>query len=316
MPALAVRLLGQFSVSTGDGATVAFEGRKVQELFAYLLLERDRRHAREAIAGLFWTDSRTDQARKYLRQALWQVQTALTAAPEAATRLLSVEPDWISLGSGPDLWLDVAALERAHLRAKGIAGPNLPDALCRELREAAELYRGNLLEECYEDWCLIQRERLQNLYLAILDKLMLHAERHGEFEVGLAYGEQILHHDRASERTHRQLMRLHYLAGDRTAAIRQFERCVEALAEELDVRPARVTVALCEQIRSDRGLDHELPDPVARAVPPPTLRSQPALASPSELRRTLEQLREAVAELEAQAQRSLQAIHQALRGQE
>ena len=55
------------------------------------------------------------------------------------------------------------------------------------------------------------------------------------------------------------------------------ERCVEALADELDVKPARVTVALCEQIRTDRGLDLVPPEPPPVATtPPPCARTQPA----------------------------------------
>ena len=47
-------------------------------------------------------------------------------------------------------------------------------------------------------------------------------------------------------------MRLHHLAGNRSAALRQYERCVAFLRQELDVDPSAQTVALYEQIRSDR----------------------------------------------------------------
>ena len=40
------------------------------------------------------------------------------------------------------------------------------------------VYRGDLLEGCYQDWCLFERERLQNAYLAMLDKLMVRC--HGD----------------------------------------------------------------------------------------------------------------------------------------
>ena len=53
-------------------------------------------------------------------------------------------------------------------------------------------------------------------------------------------------------------MRLHYLAGDRTAALRQYERCLIALREELQVPPAQATEDLCKQIRADH-LDELLP---------------------------------------------------------
>jgi DNA-binding SARP family transcriptional activator len=67
----------------------------------------------------------------------------------------------------------------------------------------------------------------------------------------LAYGAEILRRDRAYERTHRQMMRLHFMAGDRTQAIHQYERCKNALREELDVAPSQRTQELYEQIRAD-----------------------------------------------------------------
>ncbi len=115
-----------------------------------------------------------------------------------------------------------------------------------------ELYRGGLQESWYHDWYLYERERLQHLYLILLDKLMDYCEARGEFEAGLVYGALILRCERARERTHRRLMRLFYASGDRTAALRQYERCVAALKEELGVEPAKRTVALVEQIRADQ----------------------------------------------------------------
>ena len=87
----------------------------------------------------------------------------------------------------------------------------------------------------------------------ILDKLLVYCMSHEEFEAGQRYGGLILRYDRARERIHQLLMRLHYLAGDRTGALRQYERCVVALREELGVRPDRRTVALYEEIRGSQG---------------------------------------------------------------
>jgi DNA-binding SARP family transcriptional activator len=90
------------------------------------------------------------------------------------------------------------------------------------------------------------------IYLIMLDKMMGYSEARGQYEKGLAYGQRILRHDRARECTHRRLMRMYYLNGDRSTALRQYERCATALQEELDVGPSKRTTALYEQIRTDR----------------------------------------------------------------
>src|SRR5690606_21846309 len=114
------------------------------------------------------------------------------------------------------------------------------------------LYRGELLEGWYQDWCLQVRERLQNQFLTMLDKLMGYAEQQRAYETALAYGARILHVDAAHERTHQRMIRCWYLSGDRTAALRQYEQCCAALNDELGVEPALQTTTLYESIRADQ----------------------------------------------------------------
>jgi DNA-binding SARP family transcriptional activator len=163
--------------------------------------------------------------------------------------MLHVGPEDVELKSGGSLWLDVETFEQAFAEAEGVKGRDLDPAQVDALDEAARLYRGDLLEGCYQDWCLFERERLQNMYFALLDKLMGYCEAHAQYDVGLAYGAQILRLDRARERAHRRMMRLYFLEGDRTAALRQYERCVKALEEELGVKPDRRTQQLYHHIR-------------------------------------------------------------------
>lgn len=251
MSVLRIALFGKLHAQWDQQPLVGVDAHKVQELFCYLLLYRDRPHHRETLADLLWNDHSTTQSRKHLRQTLWQLQAALDSQPHDR-HILLVEPDWVQINPEADLWLDVAVFERAFALAQGAPGQRLDPQCAQALQDAVKLYRGDLLEGWYQDWCLYERERLQNMYLAMLDKLLGYCEACREYEMGQAYGACILRYDRARERTHRRLMRLQYLAGDRTAALRQYEYCVATLAEELGVKPAKRTVALYELIRADQ----------------------------------------------------------------
>ena len=125
------------------------------------------------------------------------------------------------------------------------------------MQNAVELYQGPLLESCYEDWCLYERERLQNMYLTMLNKLMSYYEVRHDYDSALLYGTRILSHDRAHERTHWRLMRLHYLNGDRTAALRQYEQCAAALDEALGVKPSKRIITLYKQILTEQLVEPE-----------------------------------------------------------
>jgi DNA-binding SARP family transcriptional activator len=308
MSAFTIHLFGKFSAECRQRPLVEIEAGKAQELFSYLLVHRDRPHAREALAGLLWGEAATDKSKKYLRQALWHLQGALDAHG-TATPFLAAEHDWVQLSSSVDVWLDVAAFEQACAGAQGLRGRALDETTLPQLRAAVALYRGDLLEGWYQDWCLYERERLQNMYLMLLDKLLGYCTTHQDYEAGQSYGAMLLRHDRAHERTHRQLMRLHYRAGDRTAALRQYERCRTALSEELDVEPERRTVALYEQMRADQ-LD-EQPDAVASQLLPPA--PEPTAATLPDVLTRLRQLQTVLADVQQRVHEDIRAVEHALK---
>jgi DNA-binding SARP family transcriptional activator len=256
MPKLRIRLFGRSYIHDESAESIELEAGKVLELLGYLVIFRARPHPREGLAELLWGHmSSTAQSKKYLRQTIWQLQQTLSRCEAPAQPLLLVEADWLRLNPDYPLWLDVAVLEEAAALTRGVPGNRLNDYQAQALSAAAEVYAGDLLEGWYQDWCLFERERLQSLYLGLLDKLMGYCEAHHDLETGIDYGTRILRFDRAREYTHRRLMLLHALAGDRTAALRQYHRCVAALDETLNVGPATATEALYKRIR-----DNAVPD--------------------------------------------------------
>lgn len=305
MCVLRVFLLGKLHMQCGEQTLAGLEARKAQELFCYLLLHRNRPHPREILADLLWGDITTAQSKKYLRKALWQLQSALNTPADPGPSALLVEPDWVQLNPEADLWLDAGVFERAFALVQEVPGRDLDAQQVQTLRSAVGLYQGDLLEGWYLDWCLHERERLQHMFLAMLDKLMSYCESHHEYETGLAYGMRVLRYDPAREHTHRRLMRLEYLAGHRSAALRQYQRCVAALDEELGVRPAERTVRLYEQIRTDR-LNGTLPDPAEAGVA-----AHPPL--PEVLSR-LQQLEVTLNDIQHQVQQNIQAVDLAISG--
>lgn len=262
MAAITIRLFGRFDLRR-DGQPAAAPGaRRARELLAYLALHRGHPQPRETLASRLWEDAAPEQARKYLRQALWQVQTALQCEGAPAP-LLEVDPEWVQLNDSPSLEVDVGRFDDAVCGCRGVAGAQLCDAARARLEEAVGLYRGELLEGWYPGWCLCERERLQIDYLDALEKLVDACEARSDCECGLAFARRVLAIDPAREQSHRSLMQLHLLAGNRTEALRAFERCERVLQQEFGVRPSRRTLEAYEAIRADdappaaRGLGRE-----------------------------------------------------------
>jgi len=250
MSSIKVSLFGKFNIAFG-GKRPDIKARKVQELLAYLLIFRDHPQPRESLSEALWTDQSATISRKNLRQTLWHLQSAFKAFKNSSSLELLIDDGWIHIGLPTDVWLDTAEFERVFDLVNPKRARELSTEDFRAMQYAVGLYRGDLLEGWYQDWCIFERERFQMMYLMILDKLVQYCEVHNEYDAGLSYGWQILRQDHAYERAHRQMMRLYSMSGNRTQALHQYQRCDDALRNELGVEPSAGTKQLYEQIQSD-----------------------------------------------------------------
>ena len=261
MSSLHVCLFGKTEVRMcGSELTDSLSG-KAQELLAYLLLHR-RSHPREKLATLLWQHGSSHRTKAYLRKALWQLRDALESETENAPSVVRADDDWIQINPEAPLWADVVAFEAAFDAVRDCPASEMPSEDLRALQEAETLYSGDLLENWYEEWCLMERERLRDMFLRMLGRLARCCEHNGAYDTGIQYGLRLLRIDPARERGHRQLMRLRARAGNRVASLRQYERCAEVLDRELGVAPAAATRRLRDQIEADTfpGADGD-PDP-------------------------------------------------------
>lgn len=260
MAVIHINLFGQLAIFVDDRPLfIGLPNTKPLELFAYLLLNRKNPQSREAIAALFWPDLAPVHAKKSLRKVLCTLQHLLTdAVKDGGPPVLLIKPDWITLNPALHLCLDIADFEQAHTLAQKHMGLPLDPQSSQIIAAAVARYEGELLAGLYTDWCLYERERLENMYLEMLHKLMVYAETGRAYEQAIKYGLEIVRHDRANERAYLDLMRLYYLSGNRSAALHQYAHCVAALAKELGVRPRKSTEQLYRQICEDDLTSTEL----------------------------------------------------------
>jgi DNA-binding SARP family transcriptional activator len=259
-------------------------------------------HNRERLASLLWEASSTAQAKKYLRQALWQIQSSCNDyLGKENGRLFLADPERVQVNPEVEVWVDVTTFDQTFSRLRAVR--DLDESSARALDDAARLYKDDLLIDWRQDWLLYERERLQNNYLVMLDKLAGYCEAMRDYAAGVSYGARILQYDPAREHTHQQMMRMYYLAGDRIAALRQFDRCVESLRRELDVGPAPSTLTLREQICLNN-----LAQPSAT---PPSPATEPFALLPAILM-NLKQLQDKLVEMQSAVQQEIRAVEQLL----
>jgi DNA-binding SARP family transcriptional activator len=244
---LRIRLFGSLELDRDGVALPRFASRKSGDLFAYLALNRKAPHTREHLAGVFWGESTEERARHTLNTTLWRINRVLEPphTPAHERGYLRVSPQHIGFNMATGVWLDVAEFESRCDLAEQTTAPDQRFAL---YSQAINLYRGDLIADCYEDWCVVERERLQGMYVRALARLMEYNSSKTEFDRAIECARRILNCDPLREEVHRDLMRLHMHAGQPAAALRQYRHCEDLLREELGVEPAPETRALLTPI--------------------------------------------------------------------
>jgi DNA-binding SARP family transcriptional activator len=245
MSRLRIHLFGALEIHRGALQLRPFPTQKARDLFAFLVLHPTRSYARDVLIGVFWGDHPQADARKRLRMDLWRVRAALATEEEAAP--LTAHGEELSFDRGAGHWLDVVEFEE-RVSAARAEGESIGPEGARLLGEAVELYRGDLLEGVYDDWCLLERERLRLSFLEALARLMRYHQERAEWEQAIRMGRRLLATDSLQEHIHRALIRCHRDQGNRPAAVRQYAECRALLRRELDVEPMEETTALFEEL--------------------------------------------------------------------
>jgi predicted ATPase/DNA-binding SARP family transcriptional activator len=271
MPQLALQLLGPFQATLDERPLTGFESNKVRALLAYLAVEADRPHSRDELIGLLWPDQPDATARANLRQALANLRSAI-GDRTSDKPFLSTTSDSIQFNRTELCTIDVVVFTELLAACKAHVHRRLETcrSCAQRLQQAVELYRGDFLaqfvqsgSEAFEEWALIQRERLHREVLDALYVLAEHHDRRSEYDRMRQYAARQLELDPWREEAHRQLMRALALSGQRSAALAQYEVCRRVLADELSAEPSQETVTLQARIKADRltraDQQHNLP---------------------------------------------------------
>ncbi len=256
MPTLHLRLLGDFSLIYGDRQVTSLNTTRLRSLLTYLVLHRDVPQQRQHLAFLFWPDATEAQARNNLRQLLHQLRQAFPAVEH----FLSADAHMLHWHPVTPFHLDVAAFEQTLTLADAATRRNDQHALQDALEQADNLYCGELLPGCYDEWILPERDRLRQRHLQVLEHLLRLFEGRGDTVTAIRYAQRLIGLDPLSEDLSRRLMRLFALNNDRASALHVYHTCVTTLQRELGVDPDPATREAYERL-----MQHETPVIPARA---------------------------------------------------
>lgn len=267
------RFLGGCEI-LGPAGPVRLESAKTTAVLLRLALGGGR-EPRARLVGWLWPELPEERASSNLRRAVWDLRRRLVGTD--GTPLVAASRSDLALDPVVPYRLDVDDL-RAALAGAG-AAVDLADRVGL-LRRAAELYRGELLAGYFcdgapelEEWILLEREAIRTEAMAGLELLVEELRAAGEAREALAWARRAVAFDPWREGTHRAVIEILAAAGERAAALAQYETLCRLLAEELQTEPSSSLAALAERLRSE-------PTRGAPPIPLPPVHNLPAQATP------------------------------------
>jgi DNA-binding SARP family transcriptional activator len=234
MPGCSLDTLGAFALRVDGRPAPSPSTQKARALLAYLVMHRGKDVARERLLDLFWPDVDPDRARDSLRTALYSIRRSVRTAGVDSDALLSSNKSIVRWN--PETLLDVDRF--VELTEDG-AGDSLSEALA--------LYRGDFLEGDYDNWTVVERERLAALYEGSLARALAARSQP-------AIANKLLERNPYEEAAYAALIDGALAEGRRLAAVALLRQCRAAFSE-IDTDPSP------EFVRRFAHLEHAAPVP-------------------------------------------------------
>jgi len=215
-----LRLLGGFHIVARETSLDLCDS--AQRVIVYLALHRGPQ-PRAVVAGNLWPEKTDARAGANLRSSLWRLR-----APDD---VVLVEADGPTLMLARELRVDVDEVQEAGWALLERPSPETAGRLDSEALFA------DMLPGWYDDWVMIERERLMQLRLHFTEAfvaVLIGAERHAQ-AVDTAI--RLLAIDPLRERSHLALIAAYVAEGNRCNAQRQYDEYADLLERTFRCRP-------------------------------------------------------------------------------
>ncbi|MGE8944016.1 BTAD domain-containing putative transcriptional regulator [Leptospira interrogans] len=240
-----LRLLGGLELMSVAGASVSDATRQTRLMLACLALAGPKGLTRSELCALFWPDRPSTQARNSLRQGLAAIRKHLLVQGDDAVALtLHSDLEVVRLSAAPGA-VDV------HTFHDGATAEDRSPQIAAAQAWLGEPLAGLELPESVQQFLSSHRRSLTEQALKLAERLsMADATAREALDAAQILAQHLLMQVPSAEEAHRALMRVHLQRGSPNSALRQFERCKQALRDELQTEPDTETRRIIEAIHT------------------------------------------------------------------
>jgi DNA-binding SARP family transcriptional activator len=257
-----VYCLGRFEVYSGQKKVDQWRSLKAKSLLKFLVAHRGRYIPKDVLMEALWPGYPPEAANNNLKAAVYALRQTIGYSglePGRNNRngflLLLFSEGKYTLNPEMELQVDVEEFQQRWTTGRRLEKEGKHAEAISEYQLAEKLYRGDYLEDdLYEEWTLLQREALKDIYLTILTRLAEDSFGETDFQGCIAYCQKILAKDSCREDAYRELMRCHSRLGQRHRALRWYELCAKTMKRELGVAPEDQTTDLYQRLLSQEHI--------------------------------------------------------------
>lgn len=225
-----IHMLGRFELA--DRGRAIDLPADAQRLVAFLALQ-DRRLPRDYVAGTLWIEKSQDRAYGNLRSALWRLRNRSAGLVDANQLTLAIT-------ATTQIDVDIATAKADRLCAA--------DDACKDLEYELDLFTQELLPGWYDDWAIVERERLRQQSLHALEAIAGRLSSRGRHLTAIQAALAAIRLDPLRESAHRCLIRIHVSEGNYSEAYRHYENFARLLYAELGLEPSPKIRRLVRQL--------------------------------------------------------------------
>ncbi|WP_090790879.1 AAA family ATPase [Asanoa ishikariensis] len=244
-----LRLMGRFSV-VRDGREVSdavFQGRKVRTLLRVLATRQGRFVPNDVLAEAVWTQRPPASPAANLQVLVNRARRAIGRA-----ELIRTGPGGYTLAGPPECTVDTEVLLAAVVAAGRLAGSAALTAYQAALAGVAE----PLAEEAYSDWSQPYRSQVFQARQLAWERAASLAVDLGEPALAVRYAAEAAAAEPLREAAALALVRALTAAGDRAAALEEFERYRRAIVDELGLEPSPAATELQRMVLATGDTRH------------------------------------------------------------
>ncbi|BBI36562.1 response regulator [Cohnella abietis] len=239
---LTVRGLGGFDVSSKQTGAVKWISKKSMELFAYLLVNRDRSVTKARILEEIFPQMPLKNAEIYLNTAVYQLRKALSLHGVKEMVISAQEQYRLDL---EQVEVDFIQFEQAVEELSDINTANEVAAIALEKQ-----FAGQLFEDKSYAWVAAERERLAIMYDSYAKRLtnwLLTMKRYRE---GAQIARKMVARNEFEEESTLLLLNIYGAMGDQQSLHNYYEHYTQLLLQELGLQPSSRIHQLYEQYQS------------------------------------------------------------------